>query len=263
MFNKLKQLFGANPPPESVRAAEPLDAASRTLGSTAFGDVDANAMASRSDGTVGAALDMGALAQWCEASGVRLSARERGGIKLDGRVKGHAWRMELGRPSRDFIHGEELRARAELGLDENAVVLLMSRELKEQLEKRAFSLYTDPLQTTVDPNLPEEMRWLAMFEEFGWDDIGKPFFERFAVLSDSRERAMSWLTPELAQDFMAMPGAEAAGCDVPVVFMVLRGKAYLRVQHSPPSQETLQRAHTVFVHGCEAAIAGLSTDLAI
>jgi hypothetical protein len=38
----------------------------------------------------------------------------------------------------------------------------MNRPLKEALEKRACEKYTDTLQTTADPSLPEEMRWLAM-----------------------------------------------------------------------------------------------------
>ena len=46
----------------------------------------------------------------------------------------------------------------------------MNRPLKESLEKQAYQIYTDQLQTSVDPNLPEEMRWLAMYDEVGWEE---------------------------------------------------------------------------------------------
>ena len=61
------------------------------------------------------------------------------------------WRLQLGRPTRDYIRGEELRARAELGIDDDVAVLVMNRPLKEALEKQAYQMYTDSLQTSVDP----------------------------------------------------------------------------------------------------------------
>ena len=77
-------------------------------------------------------------------------------------------------------------------------VLVMNRPLKEALEKKAYQMFTDQLQTSVDPSLPEEMRWLAMFDEVGWDGLPSEFWTRYAVLTDRREhaaglgRARSW-----------------------------------------------------------------------
>ena len=119
------------------------------------------------------------MSQWAGMQGLAYSSRGEGrGFAVEGMVSGKPWRMERGRPSRDFIRGEELRARAELGVRDDVAVLIMNRHLKEELEKRAFALYTDSLQTTVDPNLPEEMRWLAMYEEVGWDSLSTPFWKQ-------------------------------------------------------------------------------------
>ena len=55
---------------------------------------------------------------------------------------------------------------------------------------------TDTLQTTADPNLPEEMRWLAMYDEVGWDSLPRPFWERYAILADQRENALAFMDAE-------------------------------------------------------------------
>src|SRR5689334_12127513 len=96
------------------------------------------------------------VSEWAGTQGFSFTGKGEGFL-LDGKVGTKPWRMERGKPSRKFIVGEELRARAELGLNEDAAVLIMNRPLKEALEKQAYSIYTDTLQTTADPNLPEEM----------------------------------------------------------------------------------------------------------
>jgi hypothetical protein len=45
---------------------------------------------------------------------------------------------------------------------------------------------------SADPNLAEEMRWLAMFDEMGWDSLPDAFWARYSVLSDRRETAPPW-----------------------------------------------------------------------
>ena len=60
-------------------------------------------------------------------------------------------------------------------------LFIINRPLKEDLEKRAYEMYTDTLQTTVDPSLPKEMRWLAMYPETGWQSLPPEFLKRYAV----------------------------------------------------------------------------------
>ena len=203
----------------------------------------------------------GAVSEWASTRGFGFSASGDGStLTLEGRVEGKRWRMELGRPTRNFIRGEELRGRAELGIDEDAAVLVLNRTLKEALEKKAYSIYTDQLQTTADPNLPEEMRWLAIYDEVGWDGLPQPFWERYAVLANRRENALAWVDPALAAMLMDWP-EPAPASETPFMMMLLRGKAYLRMEYQPAGMPTLQHAALIFTSACESALGGLSTPV--
>ena len=200
----------------------------------------------------------GAVSEWASTRGFGVSTSSDGGtLTLEGRIRGKRWRMERGRPSRNFIRGEELRGRAELGIDEDAAVLVLNRSLQEALEKKAYSIYTDQLQTIADPNLTEEMRWLAMYDEVGWDALPAAFWNRYAVLADRRENALAWIDLPLATMMMDWP-EPAPTHETPFMLMLLRGKAYLRMEYQPSDMPTLQHAALIFTSACEAALAGLS-----
>ena len=229
MFERIKKAF----------SREPRDDAKETLGPPSH-------------------MAAGAISEWASTRGFGFSVSgESGTLTLEGRIKGKRWRMELGRPSRNFIRGEELRGRAELGIDEDAAVLVLNRTLKEALEKKAYSIYTDQLQTTADPNLPEEMRWLAMYDEVGWDGVPPEFWQRYAVLADRRENALAWIDLPLAAMMMDWP-EPAPGAETPFMLMLLRGKAYLRMEYLPADMPTLQHAALIFTSACESALARLS-----
>jgi hypothetical protein len=203
---------------------------------------------------------MSKVSEWASLQGFQAEDRGSKGFKMDGNVAGKLWRLEMGKPSRDFIAGTELRARGEMDVRDDVAIMVMSRELKNELDKRAFNLYTDNLETMASPNLPEEMRWLSMYEEVGWESLGKEFFDHYAILADRKENAESWVTPELAQPLLAWPSKEPG---VPRVLMVLRGKVYLRMQINPSDIPTLEHATRVFTMACDAALSGLSTDLSV
>lgn len=174
---------------------------------------------------------------------------------MDGKVGDKPWRMEQGKPSRDFIKNSELRARAELGIRDGVAVMVMNRQLKNDLDKRAFALYTDTLQTIADPNLPEEMRWLSIYEEVGWESLGEAFLNNYAILAEDRETAMAWINPELVNLLMAWPDHNPA---TPKILMVLRGKAYLRMQYTEGDISTMEHATAVFTTACELALSSLN-----
>ena len=199
-------------------------------------------------------LTEGPLSEWAATQGFGFSADPTGSeVALEGNVGGKRWRMELGRPSRDFIRGKELRARAQLGIDEDLAALVMSRPLKDSLEKKAYQIFTDHLQTSVGPTLPEEMRWLAMFDEMAWKSLPEAFWERFSVLSDHRETALAWIDPLLAGMMMDWPDP-APSAEVPFILMLLRGKAYLRMEYTPANMATLQHAALIFTRASECAL---------
>ena len=201
------------------------------------------------------------VAAWAEFEGLTSGATpQTQSYHVAGTLGGKPWKMEVGRSSRDYIHGEELRARGELVTNEDAAVLVMSRPLKDALERRAYQAYTDTLQTTADPSLPEEMRWLAMYPEVGWDALPLPFWKRFSVMADQKAQAVAWLHADLAVELMALPTADD-GSDIPFILMMLRGKPYLRMQYTPAVLSTLQQATHIFTMASQSAVANLSTDI--
>lgn len=202
----------------------------------------------------------GPVSEWAATQGFAFSADGSGhGIALEGSVSGKPWRLQLGRPTRNYILGEEVRARAELGIRDDVAVLVMSRPLKEALEKKAYQIFTDQLQTSADANLPEEMRWLAMFDEVGWDSLPPAFWGRYCVLTDRRENALAWVDPVLAQRMLDWP-MPAPSPEVPFMILLLRGKAYLRMEYSPADLGTLQHAALIFTSCCESALGSLAAD---
>ena len=171
--------------------------------------------------------------QWADLNGLscKLEAGD-GNFRVSGELGGHPWKAERAPASRDYLVGGELRGRAEIGISAQVTVVIMNRALKELLEKRAYALYTDTLETQVSPVLTEEMRWLALYPEAGWDSLTDAFFHRYAILAERRAHAMSWLTPALADLLMAWPDP-APDNTVPFILMLMRGKAHLRMQALP------------------------------
>lgn len=197
----------------------------------------------------------GLVSEWAASRGMAFSGWSTGqAMTMQGKVGGRSWRMEIGKPSRDYIAGEELRARAELGLSRDVGAMVITRPLKDALERRAYSMITDTLRTTADPRLPEEMRWLAMYDEIGWEGVREDFWRRYAVLADSREHAMAWVDAALVELLMARPEPEPTA-QAPLIIVLLRGKCYLRMQYQPAEVATIEHATAIFTAASESALA--------
>jgi hypothetical protein len=136
----------------------------------------------------------------------------------------------------------------------------MNRPLKAALEKKAYALYTDSLQTSVDPNLPEEMRWLAMYQEVGWEGMSEALWQRYSVLADQRENALQWIDASLASMLEKWP-QPAPSEEVPFMLMLLRGRAYLRMEYAPSVIGTLEHASTIFTAACGLAVQAFGPDI--
>lgn len=195
---------------------------------------------------------------WASTLGLTFEGQPPGeAFTLSAKVGGKPWRMQRTRPSRPFIRGEELRARAELNLGNEIAVLVMNRTLKDALERQAYDRYTDTLQTTMDSNTPEEIRWLSMFDEVGWESAPVAFWDRYAILADQREHAQTWIDAAMCGLLLGWPQG-GPNAQTPFTLMLVRGKAYLRMEYAPADLSTLAHATTVFVSACESALAGLS-----
>lgn len=205
----------------------------------------------------------GRASEWAATQGFGFSVDPTGrGVSLEGHVSGRPWRLQLGSPSRDYIRGREIRARAQLRIAEDAAVLVMNRQLKEALERQAYRIYTDNLQTSLGSRLPEEMRWLAIYDEVRWDTLPVEFSARYAIMSARRESAMAWLSPAVVRLILGWP-EPAPLAEVPFVMLLRGGKAYLRMEYSPADLATLQQAALIFAAACESAISGFAVDLAL
>lgn len=194
------------------------------------------------------------VSEWAATQGFTFSTEVAGAaFALQGRVGGKPWRMEVGRPSRRYVQGGELRARAELDIDPEVLLMVMNRPLRDELVKQAYATYTESLQTSIDRSLPEEMRLLAMHDEVGWDSLPPAFWARWSLVAEDRAHALAWLDPRLAGQLQDWP-APGLGAEVPFMLMVLRGKAYLRMQHGAQQFPALQHAATVFTTACGNAL---------
>ena len=110
--------------------------------------------------------DWRAVEEWAQQRGMGLRReREGDGFVIDGRTDNTAWRLEWGPTQRHYFEGQELRIRAPLAMSPELHMLLLPRQLMEVLERETFELYTESLQTVIDHQTPEEMRWLVLFQK--------------------------------------------------------------------------------------------------
>jgi hypothetical protein len=193
-----------------------------------------------------------AVAAWAASQGLAYAQRPgRGDFALSASTQGVSWRLERTHASRDFITGAELRARAELQLPPDVAIMLLNRPLKEQLEKRVYEHVTQGVQTTVDAELSEEARWLALYDEVGWSAAPMGFWGRYAVVADTREHAQRWLDANLVQQLLAWPVAAAQM--PPFILQIQRGRIYLRMEYSRHALPMLEHAVAVLAQACVSA----------
>jgi len=158
-----------------------------------------------------------------------------GHFDLGGDLHGRPWRLECGPAARDYVDGLELRGRADIDADPDAAVMVLNRALLDSLEGLAYDAITDTLQTTVNADLPEEIRWLALYEEVSWPGLPASFRQHFAVVAEHAETAQSWVQAPLVSQLLDIAESEDADherAQSPVLLMLVRGKVYLRMEHT-------------------------------
>lgn len=189
------------------------------------------------------------LVQWAHERLLSYMPLIGGAYAMGGRLLDRPFRAECIASSRAYIQGLELMAKADLGVTPEVNVIVMNRALKRSLEALANGLYaevTDTLQTTAKA-LPEEVRWLSMYRDAGWPGPVDEFWGRYAVLTDAPEMARHWLDSESVSMLMDWP-TESEG-DAPRLFMLTRGKTYLRMQVGKSGDHTAAlHALDIFEH---------------
>jgi hypothetical protein len=168
------------------------------------------------------------IADWAQARGGEFKLTEDGdGFAIDepGNTLG-SLRLEWGEPQREYITGPELRLRLDLKLPSDLQVMVIERHLLDALEKLVFEAYTDTLQTRVDTDMPEEMRWLVMFGKVEqWKS--KVARSRFSACGVTQELATMWVGGSLGEA-LAVVSQEQVPAAHPFVMLTQRGNLYLR-----------------------------------
>lgn len=197
-----------------------------------------------------------AVAQWAAEAGFGYRReRDDQGFVVQGPLGARTWRLEWGPPQRDYLQGPELRLRCELGLPGDQQMLLMSTGLMERLEREAFGRFTEQAQTEVDFEMPEEMRWLALFRKVPlarWRSLRNAL----GAVASHAGSLEAWL-----DDAGFVQWLDRAACPVddrpplldPLVLMTLRGRLYLRTRCDDPDPAVLHAAQQVFVRAAARA----------
>ena len=149
--------------------------------------------------------------------------------------------------------------RADLRVDPDAAVMVLNRPLQESLEGNAYNAITDTLQTTVNASLPEEMRWLAMFEEVTWPGLPASFRRHFAVVAERVETAQRWIHAPVVSQLLNIVEGEggAVRAQSPLLLMLVRGKVYLRMEHTQRSLTEIAQATQLLLAAAQGALHGL------
>lgn len=185
------------------------------------------------------------VAEWAKTNKLKFKREHEGeGFVIDGGMDSKPWRLEWGPPQRTYIEGHELRLRMELGLSPNLQMLLISQPLLETLERQTFERFTESTQTVIDGATPEEMRWLAMFPKVPYK-ASKEVRMRFGLVGSTPAEASAWVEGALARQ-MEEAAVGFLKNEPPFVLMLLRGRAYLRLQLPDPSVSRIAQAVAVF-----------------
>lgn len=189
---------------------------------------------------------------WAKSSGFRFEARGGDGFILQGEFDKRSWALEVGPSTRDFISGRQLRASLKVASDPKIAVVVMNRGLKDALDELVFKLYTDSVQTMASAEMPDEMRWVTVFDEFGWEGPPLEFWERYSVMAGKRAHATALLDEQLCEALMAWTDQEP-GQAAPFTMNMFRGKIQLRMGYQPPTLTTVQFALGALLTASETA----------
>ena len=181
------------------------------------------------------AADWEGIVPWAEAKQYGFRAVQNEGFVVDGRLSTTSWRLEWGPSLRPYIHGQELRIRAELGMPSELQVVAMNRELSEAMETAVFEQYVEGVQTRIDNQTPPEMRWLVMFPKLPGAEMG-PLREHFIALSSVKPWLQQWLQGALTDALVARAPDPAT----PLVLMIGRGRLMLRTALATPELPALK-----------------------
>jgi hypothetical protein len=156
-----------------------------------------------------------------------------------------AWRIEWGLPQRDYIPDRELRIIGDIGTPRELMAMVLTRELKEAMEKIVFEQYVEDVQTRMDTETPPEMRWLVLYTKLPGTELGR-LRERYAAVGSVKPWVTQWLSGPLNDALAAT--LDATTESEPMVLTVGRGRLTLRASMPEVDERRLAMWLSVFEH---------------
>ena len=159
------------------------------------------------------------------------------------------WRIEWGPAQRGFMSSHEFRIRFEVAQLSDVQALVLDRPLLARLDREVYAQFTDNVQTRLDEETPEEMRWLAMHTKLSPNQMGVPLRDRYGAISNDAQWVERWLAGPVAgalkQRADAMP-IEAVAAE-PFLLRLSRGQVVIRQAAATPTVKVLEMCVAVAV----------------
>ena len=164
------------------------------------------------------------------------------GWALDHNPRHAGWRIEWGPAQRSFMSSHEFRIRFEVALNSDVQALVLDRPLLARLDHEVYAQFTDNVQTRLDEETPEEMRWLAMHAKLSPNQMGVPLRDRYGAIANDTSWLSHWLhgpvSDALKKRADSMP-IEAVSAE-PFLLRLARGQVVIRQSASAPSVKMLE-----------------------
>ncbi len=189
--------------------------------------------------------------RWAESAGHRFAVGRGGeGFVVESQTAAAPFRIEWGPSQRNYIAGQELRVRADVGPATDVQMLAATRPLMERLERDVFEQYTEGTETRIDEQTPEEMRWVVLYPQVPGKVLGA-LRERFGLLSNRPRASTLWLEEGLAGPLARTSAWHDAAA--PMVLVVQRGRFVLRLGVPQPRIAVLDGALSLSLAAAAAA----------
>lgn len=189
--------------------------------------------------------------KWAVDAGHRFAIGRGGeGFVIEGQASDAALRVEWGPSQRNYISGQELRVRSDIGPATDLQMLVATRELLGRLEHEVFEQFTETNETRIDDQTPEEMRWVVLYPQVPGSQLGA-LRTRFSLLSNRPRASTLWLEEGLAGPLAASIAWHDTAA--PMVLVVQRGRFVLRMALAEPRIAALDGAVRLGVAAAAAA----------
>jgi hypothetical protein len=140
------------------------------------------------------------------------------------------------------MSSHEFRLRLELPALPDVQALVLDRPLLARLDREVYQQFTDTVQTRLDDETPEEMRWLAMHAKLTPNELGEVLRDRYGALSDDPPWLVHWLAGPVAEALKALAQTmpiEAVSAE-PFILRLARGQVVIRQAAARPRAKVLE-----------------------